>query len=66
MIPQDGAMEKAVRQQQPVSILYPDAKSTRAFEVLTGNLLEGTTAPLHEKRGIMQLFSRFIYKKSQA
>ena len=66
MIPQDNAMEKAVRQQQPVSILYPDAKSSRAFEVLTGNLLEGTTAPIREKRGIMQLFSRFIYRKGQA
>ncbi|MCI8483598.1 MAG: MinD/ParA family protein [Lachnospiraceae bacterium] len=64
MIPQDTAMERAVRQQQPVSILYPEAKSTRAFEILTNNLLEGSTIPLQQKKGIMQLFSRFIYKKS--
>ena len=63
MIPQDSAMEKAVRQQQPVSILYPEAKSSRAFEVLTGNLLDGNTVPLHAKKGIMQLFSRFIYRR---
>lgn len=64
MIPQDTAMERAVRQQQPVSILYPEAKSTRAFEILTNNLLEGNTVPLQQKKGIMQLFSRFIYRKS--
>ncbi|TGY96826.1 MinD/ParA family protein [Petralouisia muris] len=63
MIPQDAAMEKAVRQQQPVSILYPEAKSSRAFEVLTGNLLDGNTVPLYAKKGIMQLLSRFIYKR---
>ncbi|MCI9137520.1 MAG: MinD/ParA family protein [Lachnospiraceae bacterium] len=64
LIPQDSAMEKAVRQQQPVSILYPDAKSTKAFETLACNLLEGNTIPLHQKKGIMQLFSRFIYKRN--
>lgn len=64
MIPQDMAMEKAVRQQQPVSILYPEAKSARAFEMLTDNLLEGTAMPLQEKKGIMQLLSRFIYRRN--
>lgn len=63
MIPQDSAMEKAVRQQQPVSILYPDSKSSRAFEVLTGNLLDGNTVPLHAKKGIMQMLSHFIYRR---
>lgn len=63
MIPQDALVEKAVRQQQPVSILYPEAKSTKAFEVLTCNLLDGNVIPLHEKKGIMQLISRFIYRK---
>lgn len=64
MIPQDALVEKAVRQQQPVSILYPEAKSTKAFEAITCNLLEGNAVPLHEKKGIMQLISRFIYRKS--
>ena len=63
MIPQDMAVEKAIRQQQPVSILYPEAKASKAFESLTYSLLDGTTAPLQEKRGIMQLFSRFIYRR---
>ncbi len=64
IIPQDELVEKAVRQQQPVSILYPDAKATRAFEQLSGYLLEGTVAPIEEKRGIVQLLSRFIFHRN--
>lgn len=64
MIPQDAAVEKAVRQQQPVTILYPDSKSSRAFDTLTGYLVQGEAAPIHQKKGIMQLLSRLIYKKN--
>ncbi|MCI9080726.1 MAG: MinD/ParA family protein [Lachnospiraceae bacterium] len=63
MIPQDAAMEKAVRQQQPVTLLYPESKSSKAFDMLTNCLIEGTAAPIHVKKGIVQLLSRFIYKK---
>jgi len=66
MVPQDISLEKAVRQQRPVSILYPEAKSARAFEAITANLFQETKNTLQEKRGIVQLLSRFIYKKSQA
>lgn len=64
MIPQDAALEKAVRQQKPVSILYPEAKSTRAYEMLTDSLLGGTAMPMQEKKGIVQLLSRFIYRRN--
>ena len=63
MIPQDAAMEKAVRQQQPVTLLYPESKSSKAFDMLTSCLVQGTSAPLYEKKGIVHLLSRFIYKK---
>ena len=63
MIPQDIAMEKAVRQQQPVSILYPEAKSSKAFEILTDCLIDGAVVPIQEKKGILQLLSRFIFKR---
>lgn len=63
MIPQDSALEKAVRQQQPVTLLYPEAKSSKAFDMLTNCLIQGTAAPIREKKGIVQLLSRFIYKK---
>ncbi len=64
MVPQDISLEKAVRQQQPVSILYPEAKSARAFEAITANLFQETKNTLQEKRGIVQLLSRFIYKRN--
>ncbi len=63
MIPQDIAMKKAVRQQQPVSILYPEAKSSKAFEILTDCLIDGAVVPIQEKKGILQLLSRFIFKR---
>ena len=39
MIPQDAALEKAVRQQQPVSIYMPYSKSAKAFESVVSELL---------------------------
>ncbi len=63
MIPQDAAVEKAIRQQQPVTLLYPESKSSKAFDVLTDCLIQGASAPIYEKKGIVQLLSRFIFKK---
>lgn len=60
MIPQDAALEKAVRQQQTVSLLEPNAKSAKAFEVLAGNLLNGTHNQISMRRGIGQMFSGFL------
>ena len=60
MIPQDAALEKAVRQQQTVSLLEPNAKSAKAFEVLAGNLLNGTHNQISMRRGIGQMFSSFL------
>ena len=60
MIPQDAALEKAVRQQQTVSLLEPNAKSAKAFEVLAGNLLNGTHKQVSMRRGIGQMFSGFL------
>ena len=60
MIPADTALEKAVRQQQTVSLLEPNAKSAKAFEVLAGNLLNGTHNHVSMRRGIGQMFSGFL------
>ena len=60
MIPQDAALEKAVRQQQTVSLLEPNAKSAKAFEVLAVNLLNGTHNQVSMRRGIGQMFSGFL------
>ncbi len=64
MVPYDAAIEKAVRQQQPTSILYPETRSVRAFEMLADRLLNGSVMPIQEKKGILHMLSRFIYRKN--
>lgn len=64
IIPKDALLEKAVCQQQPVSILYPEAKSSKAFEHLSAFLLDGVAVPVEEKKGIVQLLSRFILQRN--
>ena len=56
----EEGQEKAVRQQQTVSLLEPNAKSAKAFEVLAGNLLNGTHNQISMRRGIGQMFSSFL------
>lgn len=63
MLPQDCMLEKAVRQQNPVVISYPEAKVSRAFEVLAGYLLEEKEVSFQRKRGIAQLFSSLIHRR---
>ncbi len=63
MLPQDGMLEKAVRQQKPVTLSYPEAKVSKAFEALTESLLEEKEVQFQMKRGIAQLFSSLIHKR---
>jgi flagellar biosynthesis protein FlhG len=63
MIPQDPLLEQAVRHQKTVSLLDPNARSSRAFEVLAGNLLNGTHNQVQEKWGISQMFSSFLARR---
>ena len=60
MIPQDAALEKSVRQQQTVSLLEPNSRSAQAFEILAGNLLNGTHNQVTMRKGIGQRFSSFF------
>ncbi len=59
MIPQDNYLEKAIRQQKPVSMLYPDAKASVAIAKIAGELVDVQVAT-HEKRGISQLISMLL------
>ena len=63
MIPQDAALDKAVRQQKTASLLEPASKSAKAFEVLADNLMNGTHNQVLTKRGIVQMFSGFLQKR---
>ena len=57
MVPQDDTLEKAVRNQKIVSLSYPKAKSSKAFETIAYELLE---EKITYKWGISQIFSSFI------
>jgi flagellar biosynthesis protein FlhG len=65
MVPQDAALEKAVRQQKPVSLLAPDSKSAQAFEALAAELLHNTdtSEKVYTRKGIAQLFADFLKHK---
>lgn len=59
-IPQDAALERAVRQQKTVTISDPNARSARAIVNLTNNLLNGTQEMPKFHWGIAQMFSSFL------
>ena len=57
VIPQDSALEKAVRQQKTVSLNAPSSKSARAFEVMASNILNNEQKQVRISSGISHLFS---------
>lgn len=60
MVPEDPALEKAVRAQQVVSELAPNARSAKAFESIARELLDGEDdTNTRYKWGIAQLFHHF-------
>lgn len=63
IIPQDAALEKSVRQQKTVSLNEPNSNSSRAFEVLADNIMNGTHDQVQIRRGITQIFANFLARK---
>ena len=64
MIPQDAALEKAVRLQKTVSLNAPSSKSARAFETVAAELLDCEQKPVSVSFGISKLFSDFWKQKN--
>ncbi len=64
MIPQDAALEKAVRLQKTVSLNAPSSKSARAFEAVAAELLDCGQKPVSVSFGISKLFSDFWKQKN--
>lgn len=61
MIPEDVSLKKAVLLQNPVSLYRPNAKSSKAFELLAKRLLNEEEIPTYnQKIGITQLFTNLI------
>lgn len=59
-IPQDTALEKAVRQQKPVSLTSPNAKSAEAFETIANTIINGKDETINTKWGITKILNKFI------
>lgn len=63
VILQDRAIERAVRQQIPVSISNPDSRSSRAFAVLADNLLNNKSYQPKVRNGLIQIISNILNKR---
>lgn len=62
-IPQDGQLIKSVMQQTPVSMQYPQAKSSVAYEKIALKLLDREEAEKQPKRGMAAFFSHIVTGK---
>lgn len=62
IIETDDNMSKAVIQQQPISIAYPNSKGAKCYKKLMDNLIEDKTAAdsQSEHKGLVALFMRSI------
>ena len=59
-VPLDEQISKAVMRQKPVSVLHPEAPSSKAIKQIAETLLVLDTEEVTEKRGMFQLFSNLI------
>lgn len=63
IIPDDPAIERAVRAQKTVSLAEPNSKSAKAFESITACLLDPTVEPNITYHGISHIFMSLLKKK---
>lgn len=63
-VPMDDCIFKAVMQQSPVSLKYPNSKASKAFGEIAFVLTQGEESEIHtNKKGIAHLFNSFMRKK---
>lgn len=61
-VPQDPNVPKAIIQQKPYSILYPNSQSSKAINNLA-NILCENTQEVQKRKSISQLFSNLIHSR---
>ena len=54
----------AVMQQTPVTLAHPNSKSAKAFEQITGKLMNMENVGNIKKRGMAAFFSHIVVKKN--
>ncbi|MFV0342280.1 MAG: MinD/ParA family protein [Anaerocolumna sp.] len=62
-IPQDSNVTKAVMQQKPYSLLYPNSPSTKAVYDLANTLCDNVVEKSNTGKGIAQLFSNLLHMR---
>ena len=60
IIPQDAMLEKAVRIQKPVSIVSPNARSSKRFEELAQYLVSGGKQDSSEQNAFRQFLTKLF------
>ena len=65
-IPQDNKLQQSVMQQTPVSIMYPNATSVRAFEHIAAQLTGVGAQEQVQKRGMAAFFSYIVQGRKLA
>lgn len=64
-VPQDSYLLKAVFEQNPVSIAYPNSISAQAISELAFMISNNEVMEQHMRKGISQIFSNLFFKLSQ-
>lgn len=64
VIPDDPLLRKAVMQQSPVTISYPNSKAAKAFKDLTTTLVNHASDPVFHKRGMAGFFASMVRGKA--
>lgn len=60
MVPEDRTIERAIRQQTPVSILAPTSRASKAYEILANNLINNESKQVTMRKGIAQIFASML------
>lgn len=60
MVPEDRTIERAIRQQTPVSILAPTSRASKAYEILANNLINNESKQFTMRKGIAQIFASML------
>lgn len=63
IVPQDGNITKAIMKQKPVSIVFPNAPSSRRFQEIAAGILNNGEAVPNHRRGIRSYFKTVFNKK---
>ena len=63
MVPTDNAVDFAIRQQKPISIVNQNAISSKAFGIIANNLMTGNNESFIMRRGLKDMIFGFLNRQ---